>query len=73
MRYIDFYFEHIHAITPFLHEASFRAAFASRDQQTPAWLGLINMVGIHIYMAQLKGRRQRPAGRMRRNTRLLSL
>jgi hypothetical protein len=44
MRYIDFYFEHIHAITPFLHEASFRAAFASRDQRTPAWLGLINMV-----------------------------
>lgn len=60
MRYIDFYFEHIHAITPFLHEASFRAAFAARDQQTPAWLGLVNMVlavgsiasgseNVHIY------------------------
>lgn len=44
MRYLDFYFEHIHAITPFLHETSFRAAFASGDQQSPAWLGLINMV-----------------------------
>lgn len=60
MRYIDFYFENIHAITPFLYEASFRAAFAARDQQTPAWLGLSNMVlavgsiasgseNVHIY------------------------
>ncbi|KAL2824226.1 fungal-specific transcription factor domain-containing protein [Aspergillus cavernicola] len=44
LRYIGFYFEHIHAITPFLHEESFRATFAAGDGQTPAWLGLCNMV-----------------------------
>ncbi|KAL4783541.1 fungal-specific transcription factor domain-containing protein [Aspergillus varians] len=44
MRYIGFYFEHIHAITPFLHEESFRATFAARDRQSLAWLGLCNMV-----------------------------
>ncbi|KAF7527996.1 hypothetical protein PCG10_001930 [Penicillium crustosum] len=43
-RYIGFYFENIHAITPFLHEESFRATFATGDRQTPAWLGLYNMV-----------------------------
>ncbi|KAL3472740.1 fungal-specific transcription factor domain-containing protein [Aspergillus californicus] len=44
LRYIGFYFEHIHAITPFLHEESFRATFAAADGQSPAWLGLCNMV-----------------------------
>ncbi|GFF59521.1 hypothetical protein IFM51744_09950 [Aspergillus udagawae] len=44
MRYVEFYFEHMHAITPFLHEESFRATFAAADRQTPAWLGLCNMV-----------------------------
>ncbi|KAL4863258.1 hypothetical protein BDV12DRAFT_177754 [Aspergillus spectabilis] len=44
LRYIGFYFEHIHAITPFLREDSFRATFTARDRQTPAWLGLCNMV-----------------------------
>ncbi|KAL4982409.1 fungal-specific transcription factor domain-containing protein [Aspergillus falconensis] len=44
LRYISFYFEHIHAITPFLDEESFRAAFAAGDRQAPAWLGLCNMV-----------------------------
>lgn len=43
-RYVEFYFEHMHAITPFLHEESFRAAFAAGDRQSPAWLGLCNMV-----------------------------
>ncbi|KAJ0421351.1 fungal-specific transcription factor domain-containing protein [Aspergillus carlsbadensis] len=44
MRYVGFYFEHIHAITPFLHEESFRATVANGDRQTHAWLGLYNMV-----------------------------
>jgi hypothetical protein len=44
MRYVGFYFEHIHAITPFLHEESFRATIANTDRQTHAWLGLYNMV-----------------------------
>ncbi|KXG49282.1 Transcription factor [Penicillium griseofulvum] len=44
LRYIGFYFENIHAVTPFLHEESFRATFAAGDRQTPAWLGLCNMV-----------------------------
>ncbi|KAL2844267.1 fungal-specific transcription factor domain-containing protein [Aspergillus pseudodeflectus] len=43
-RYLGFYFEHIHAITPFLHEESFRATVANADRQTHAWLGLYNMV-----------------------------
>jgi hypothetical protein len=38
LRYISFYFEHIHAITPFLDEETFMAAFAAGDRQTPAWL-----------------------------------
>ncbi|KAL3440942.1 fungal-specific transcription factor domain-containing protein [Aspergillus insuetus] len=44
MRYVGFYFEHIHAITPFLHEESFRATVSNADRQTHAWLGLYNMV-----------------------------
>lgn len=44
MRHIGFYFESIHGITPFLHEESFKATFASGDHHTPTWLGLCNMV-----------------------------
>ncbi|KAL3493492.1 fungal-specific transcription factor domain-containing protein [Aspergillus germanicus] len=44
MRYVEFYFEHIHAITPFLHEESFRATAANTDRKSHAWLGLYNMV-----------------------------
>ncbi|KAL5360662.1 fungal-specific transcription factor domain-containing protein [Aspergillus floccosus] len=44
LRYIAFYFDNIHAITPFLHEESFRAKFSTRDQQGSSWLGLCNMV-----------------------------
>ncbi|KAK7433344.1 hypothetical protein QQZ08_000283 [Neonectria magnoliae] len=43
-RYVGFYFDHIHAITPLLHEESFRATFAAGDCQTQAWLGLRSMV-----------------------------
>ncbi|KAH7121910.1 fungal-specific transcription factor domain-containing protein [Dactylonectria estremocensis] len=43
-RYVGFYFEHVHSITPLVHEESFRATFAAADRQTPAWLGLCNMV-----------------------------
>jgi hypothetical protein len=43
-RYIGFYFEHIHAITPLLHEEYFRATFAAGTCQAPSWLGLRNMV-----------------------------
>ncbi|KAJ4204912.1 hypothetical protein NW759_014722 [Fusarium solani] len=43
-RYIGFYFEHIHAITPLVDEESFRSTFATGDGQSPAWLGLCNMV-----------------------------
>ncbi|KPM39206.1 hypothetical protein AK830_g7358 [Neonectria ditissima] len=43
-RYVGFYFDHIHAITPLLHEESFRATFAAGNCQTPAWLGLRSMV-----------------------------
>ncbi|XEV01312.1 hypothetical protein FSHL1_006599 [Fusarium sambucinum] len=43
-RYIAFYFEHIHAITPLLHEDYFRTTFAAGTRQTPSWLGLRNMV-----------------------------
>lgn len=44
LRYITFYFDNVHAITPFLHEESFRAKFTIRDQQGTSWLGLCNMV-----------------------------
>ncbi|KAK7414446.1 hypothetical protein QQX98_006725 [Neonectria punicea] len=43
-RYVGFYFDHIHAITPLLHEESFRATFAAGDCQSQAWLGLRSMV-----------------------------
>ncbi|KAH8688540.1 fungal-specific transcription factor domain-containing protein [Ilyonectria robusta] len=43
-RYVGFYFEHVHSITPLIHEESFRATFAAADRQTPAWQGLCNMV-----------------------------
>ncbi|GKU11053.1 unnamed protein product [Fusarium langsethiae] len=43
-RYIGFYFEHIHAITPLLDENSFRTTFTAGTRQAPSWLGLRNMV-----------------------------
>ncbi|KAL2843931.1 fungal-specific transcription factor domain-containing protein [Aspergillus pseudoustus] len=43
-RYVGFYFEHIHGITPFIHEETFRATIANPDRQSHAWLGLYNMV-----------------------------
>ncbi|GES66430.1 lactose permease [Aspergillus terreus] len=44
LRYITFYFDNVQAITPFLHEESFRVKFTTRDQQGSSWLGLCNMV-----------------------------
>ncbi|KAF4460739.1 hypothetical protein FALBO_12470 [Fusarium albosuccineum] len=43
-RYVGFYFEHIHAITPLLGEDSFRVTFAAGTRQTRSWLALRNMV-----------------------------
>lgn len=43
-RCIDFYFEHIHPITPFLDEEDFRSQYASGTRQDGSWMGLLNMV-----------------------------
>lgn len=43
-RCIDFYFEHVHSITPFLDEEDFRRQFASGTRTDPSWKGLLNMV-----------------------------
>lgn len=43
-RCIDFYFEHVHAITPLLDEEDFRRQWASGTRQDASWLGLLNMV-----------------------------
>lgn len=43
-RCIDFYFEHVHAITPLIDEEDFRRQYASGTRQDPSWLGLLNMV-----------------------------
>ncbi len=43
-RCIDFYFEHVHAITPIINEEDFRATYASGNRRDAPWLGLLNMV-----------------------------
>lgn len=43
-RCIDFYFEHIHAITPILDEQDFRRQYASGSRNDASWMGLLNMV-----------------------------
>lgn len=43
-RCIEFYFEHIHGITPLLDEQEFRRKYASGTCQDTSWLGLLNMV-----------------------------
>lgn len=43
-RCIDFYFDHIHTITPLLDEEEFRKQYASGTRQDGSWMGLLNMV-----------------------------
>lgn len=43
-RCIDFYFEHVHAITPLLDEQDFRRQYAEGTRQDASWLGLLNMI-----------------------------
>ncbi|KAI6783863.1 Lactose regulatory protein-like protein [Emericellopsis cladophorae] len=43
-RCIDFYFDHIHAITPFIDEEEFRQEFSRGTRQDASWQGLVNMV-----------------------------
>ena len=43
-RCIDFYFNHIHAITPLIDEESFRRQFAEGTRHDASWKGLLNMV-----------------------------
>jgi hypothetical protein len=43
-RCIDFYFDHVHAITPLIDEEDFRRQFAAGDRQDASWKGLLNMV-----------------------------
>lgn len=43
-RCIDFYFEHIHPITPLLDEDDFRSQYTSGGRQDGSWMGLFNMV-----------------------------
>lgn len=43
-RCIDFYFEHIHAITPILDEQEFRRQYSAGDRSDTSWMGLLNMV-----------------------------
>lgn len=43
-RCIDFYFDHVHSITPFLDEEDFRQKYSSGIRQDSSWLGLLNMV-----------------------------
>lgn len=43
-RCIDFYFEHVHSITPFLDEEEFRRQFAMGTRNDASWKGLLNMV-----------------------------
>ncbi|KAG7101679.1 Lactose regulatory protein LAC9 like [Verticillium longisporum] len=43
-RCVEFYFEHIHAITPILNEEEFRRTYIGGTRQDASWLGLLNMV-----------------------------
>ena len=43
-RCIDFYFDHVHAITPLIDEDDFRRRFAAGDRHDASWKGLLNMV-----------------------------
>ncbi|KAL0944627.1 C6 transcription factor [Colletotrichum truncatum] len=43
-RCIEFYFEHIHPITPILSEDDFRRTYASGARHDDSWLALLNMV-----------------------------
>lgn len=43
-RFIDFYFEHIHPLTPLLDEQDFRSQYASGTRRDGSWMGLLNMV-----------------------------
>ncbi|TEA18423.1 Lactose regulatory protein LAC9 [Colletotrichum sidae] len=43
-RCIEFYFEHIHPITPILNEHDFRRTYAAATRQDSSWLALLNMV-----------------------------
>ncbi|KAF3798507.1 hypothetical protein GCG54_00013248 [Colletotrichum gloeosporioides] len=43
-RCIEFYFEHIHPITPILNEDDFRTTYAAGNRHDDSWLALLNMV-----------------------------
>lgn len=43
-RCIEFYFEHIHPITPILNEDDFRNTYAAGNRHDDSWLALLNMV-----------------------------
>ncbi|OLN81233.1 Lactose regulatory protein LAC9-like protein 3 [Colletotrichum chlorophyti] len=43
-RCIEFYFDHIHPITPILNEDDFRRTCATGTRHDPSWLALLNMV-----------------------------
>ncbi|KAF9881570.1 C6 transcription factor [Colletotrichum karsti] len=43
-RCIEFYFEHVHPITPILNEDDFRQTYTSGTRHDDSWLGLLNMV-----------------------------
>ncbi|EQB56554.1 fungal specific transcription factor domain-containing protein [Colletotrichum gloeosporioides Cg-14] len=42
-RCIEFYFEHIHPITPILNEDDFRTTYAAGNRHDDSWLALLNM------------------------------
>lgn len=43
-RCIDFFFEHVHPLTPLIDEDEFRKQYASGNRQDGSWMGLLNMV-----------------------------
>ncbi|KAJ2966537.1 hypothetical protein NQ176_g10103 [Zarea fungicola] len=43
-RCIDFYFDHFHAVTPFVDEEDFRKQYAVGGRRDGSWLGMLNMV-----------------------------
>ncbi|GKT47447.1 LOW QUALITY PROTEIN: regulatory protein gal4 [Colletotrichum spaethianum] len=43
-RCVDFYFDHIHPITPILNEDDFRRTLATGDRHDGSWQALLNMV-----------------------------
>lgn len=44
LKLIDAYFEFVHTTTPMIHEATFRATYASRQKKRPSWLALLFIV-----------------------------